>query len=344
MEARLGETPKAARVTYIEAAAETKLDQIPLSHLSIEVGHIYMDDLINGVEQIRAQFRRVAPRVRAHTELAREEYGPTARVSTCFLIDDYFGAPSKPTDLIDQLLAVAQECDLRIDYLAREAACAIAPTYRDGEYVAGADMDLAAMVSECIVVEPDIESNGRRPPTVETGWLCNGRRSTANQPTQAMRVERYRPPEEFGCREHSVFLDVQLWSENAAVDGCSARWSCPYLAAIWLLLRLGMLRFDRKAVIEPVRWSEDRAWPQRWRELPAVIQLNPHAKPFAAYRALSILPQRYVGVEHAVRVILDHIALDEGVIEQTVARAAAEGITLPRLAPERIGHLLLDGS
>jgi len=123
------------------------------------------------------------------------------------------------------------------------------------------------------------------------------------------------------------------------------RWSCPYLASIWQLVRLGLLRFNGKKVIEPVQWPKDKAWPEHWRELPAVIQLNPSAKPFAAYTAFSILPERYVGIEHSVRMILEHIALDEDVIDQTIERAAAaDGITLSRLATERIGHLLLNGS
>lgn len=162
-----------------------------------------------------------------------------------------------------------------------------------------------------------------------------------------MRFEPYRPSEELAAREHSIFLDVQIWSRRTVrVNGRNeihTKWSCPFLASIWQLLRLGMLRYEGRPVVEPRLWTS-RSFPAKWWEMPAVIQLNPSAKPFAAYRSLSLLPQRYLGVEHAVRIILEHIDLDAEVIDQIVARAGREEITLPRTVTKRLSHLLLEGS
>ncbi|MET8876751.1 SCO2522 family protein [Nocardia sp. NPDC004604] len=332
---------------YIEATERTRVAKVPLSHLSIEVGHFYMNDLSNGEERIRAQFRRIVPLVRAFTESAKDEFGPRARVSTCFLIDDYFRSDTDPAEILDKLLRNADECGLTIDYLAREAGCWEIPETGDSA-ASTPRIKLAEMVRSRIVAEPPEGSNGRRPPTAESGWLCNGRRASDDSGGQALHDEPYVPPEEFGRREHSIFLDVQMWSSYVRKvngrDEVSIKWSCPYLASIWQLLRLGMLRFNGQPVVEPQLWQPSDGWPTRWWEMPAVLQLNPRAKPFAAYRSLSLLPQRYLGIEHAVRVILDHVQLDAEVIEQIVERGLEEGIIVPPKVTERLTHFLLDGS
>ncbi|WP_067567720.1 SCO2522 family protein [Nocardia acidivorans] len=349
-------------IDYSEAAERNRVAGQPLSHVSIEAGHFYMDDLVNGIDRIKGQFRRVAPLVEAHRQAARAEFGPGARVSTCFLIDDYFRHDTSPAEILRKLLDAADECGVRIDYLAREAGCAEVPVFIDGESI-GDPIRLAEMMAARIVPEPeDQQSTGRRPATAESGWLCNGRRSSEYDAAQAMRVAPYRPPVEFAARNHSIFLDVQLWNRwTESVGGEQVertRWSCPFLASIWQLLRLGMIRHEGAVVAAPVPEAEvrrpneeagpgggapAREWPADWWKMPAVVQLNPAATPFAAYRTLSVLPHSYLGIEHAVRVILDHLQLDSEVYDKLAERGAAERIpvSVPARVTHRVNHVFI---
>jgi hypothetical protein len=147
----------------------------------------------------------------------------------------------------------------------------------------------------------------------------------------------WEPPAQHSATRHSVFVDVELWSEKT---GGRRIWSCAYLAAVWQLLRLGSLRHRGEPVAVPRRWSED-GYPEEWHRLPAVIQLEPSAAPFAAYRTVSILPRRFLTTEHAVRTILDQIALDGTVVRQAVDRAAGEGIPLSTEAADRIEYVFV---
>jgi hypothetical protein len=330
---------------YSEATEQPRIASVPLSHLSIEVGHFYLNEITSDIERVTAEFRRIAPLVSAFIESAKVQFGPNARVSTCYLIDDYFHPDTDPSAVLTKLLDAAEESGLIIDYLARESGCWRASKFVDGVAL-GEPIPVAEMVAARIVAEPAPPSTGRRPPTAESGWLCNGRRSSEDEHNQAMRRRTYRPPEEFGRREHSIFLDVELWSRHV-VDGVTVtRWSCPFLAAVWHLLRLGMLRYHGGAVVDPQPWRREDPAPRRWPDLPPVVQLNPSAAPFAAYKTLSMLPKRYIGIEHAVRLVLDHLDLDDDVVEQIIARGAAEvpPVAVPRKISDRLSHLLLDGA
>ncbi|MGW4070978.1 SCO2522 family protein [Nocardia grenadensis] len=330
------------RQVYTEATEQPWVASVPLSHLSIEVGHFYLNDLLGDLERVKAEFRRIVPLVAAFTESARVQFGPDVRVSTCYLIDDYFQPDTDPAEVLGKLLTAADAAGLTIDYLARESGCWQTSQFMDGVPL-GEPIPVAEMVAARIVAEPAPPDTGRRPPTAQSGWLCNGRRSSEHEPAQAMRGRTYEPPEEFGRREHSIFLDVQLWSTQL-VDGTAVtRWSCPFLAAVWHLLRLGMLRYHGAAVVDPQQWNEE-PWPRRWHEVPPVVQLTPDAAPFAAYQTLSMLPKRYLGIEHAVRLVLDHLDLDEDVLAQVVGTGAAEDVVVSRKISERLSHLLLDGS
>jgi hypothetical protein len=325
---------------YGEETEAVRVGGVKYSHLSIETGHFYMKHLENDHGEIRAHFRRVAELVELYTAAARTEFGRSARVSTCFLIDDYFDPNTNPTAILDAILGIATECGLRIDYLAREAGCWETPLYV-GNHRTERQIPLAEMVASWLVAEPVEATTGSRPPDVASGWLCNGRRSSEDDTTQAMQVAEYRPAEEYGHRNHSIFLDIELWSKKAGKDGEEyTLWSCPFLASIWQLLRLGMVRYQGEVVVEPQPPSE--SWPESWWEMPTLIQLNPAAAPFAAYRALSILPQSYLTIEHAVRVILDHVNLDQDVARNAIERAAAERITIPREITRRLSHVFVD--
>jgi hypothetical protein len=140
------------------------------------------------------------------------------------------------------------------------------------------------------------------------------------------------PPEENGALRHSVFVDVELLGQ----DG---KWSCAYLAAIWQLLRLGLLRFDGRVVAAPQDWTDP--FPNRWDRLPEVVRLNPAAAPFSAYRTISVLGARFLPTEHAVRTILSQVAVDPLVNQAAMARAGDEGLPLPPDIIERMRYLFL---
>ncbi|GEM30708.1 hypothetical protein NN3_17150 [Nocardia neocaledoniensis NBRC 108232] len=325
---------------YAESTASVRVEDVPLAHLSIEVGHFYMSDLLNGEAAIAAQFSKVAPLLEAFTDIARREFAEVAggpsrvRVSTCFLLDDYFQTDADPRQIVPKLLRIARECGVRIDYLASEAGCSRYLRRQHDE----PRIPLAQMVADSIVAEPAPGSTGRRPPTAESGWLCNGERSSDHEPGQAMEVN-YRPPVEFAARNHSIFLDVEMWRDRGA--GQDVLWSCPFLASVWQLLRLGMLRYEGRAVVDAEYWEPEHDWPARWEDFPSVIRLQERAAPFAAFRSLSLLPQRYVGIEHAVRMILDHVQPDPAVVALIARRANEQGVTMTDDVTDRLSHFFL---
>lgn len=324
-----GPRPDPAAV-FREVSAEDRVQSLPLSHMSIELGHLYMEDFAAGPHRLREHFAAVAPWAQAARTAAPT--GTRPRVSTCFLVDDYFTRFSSPAEVVPRLVAAAAESGLTIDYLARESACA----------VSGA-VSPASLLAARLVPAPAEGSNGARPPTEASGWLCNGARSTSSLGVEAMAPRgEWRPPREFGARRHSVFLDVELWDDDGP-----RTWSCPFLAAVWQLLRLGLLRDRGEAVIEPVDWP-DPLFPDDWDDLPGLTRLNPRATPFAAYRTFSLLETRFLPVEHAVRLILEHTAVDTAVREQIAARARAENLPEPRTLTESLAYAFVpdptDGS
>jgi hypothetical protein len=145
------------------------------------------------------------------------------------------------------------------------------------------------------------------------------------------------PPVEIGATNHSVFVDVELWSER---DG-SRLWSCAFLAAVWQLLRLGMVRNHGASLVRPQ--ALDGGFPDSWDGLPPVVQVNPMAAPFCAYRTLSVLPARFLHIEHAVRIILEQVSPLPAVIDQISARCVGEGIELPVDLTERINYIFFNG-
>jgi hypothetical protein len=322
--------------TYSEASEQDEPRNIKLAHVSIEVGHFYMKDLLDGEDLIRAQFHQVEPWVKAAVANVVSEFGPRARVSTCFLIDDYFGVHANPAEIMKKLLRIADECGVSFDYVAREAGC------HEAEGV-----PLAELTAAMLLPEPPVGTNGSRPPLEKSGWLCNGERSADSDSDQAMQVHRWRPPVEFGKRNHSIFVDVELWNWKETVEKSDGHlvsrriWSCPFLAAVWHLLRLGMLRHLGEPVAVPqLRTGDD--WPEHWSDLPAVIQRNPNAAPFAAYRTVSILPRSYLPIENAVDVILGHLDLEPAVVDQVIKRGREEGLAVPKDIRRRVSHIFVE--
>jgi hypothetical protein len=312
--------------TFREAAADWRIEGVPLSHLSIELGHLYVEDFAAGPDALRRHFERVAPWARtAATTCAEDVPAGRARISTCFLIDDYFTRFSSPAEVVPSLIETARSAGLEIDYLARESGCAEAN-----------GIPVARLVEERIVAEPTPNTNGSRPPTTETGWLSNGQRSPWAEPTEAMgAVPTWAPPIENAANRHSIFVDVELWSD---ADG-KRTWSCPFLAAVWQMLRLGMLRHLGEAVATPQPSPGD--FPSDWDGLPAIIKLNPKAAPFSAYRTLSVLAARFLPIEHAVRTILSQVAVENEVAAQILARSRQEKLSLAGELVDRIDYVFV---
>lgn len=309
--------------SFREVSSDPRTASVPLSHLSLELGHLYMDDFAAGPERLRDQFARVRPWAEAARAACATAAGGRARISTCFLIDDYFTRFSSPAEVLPQVIEQAERCGLVIDYVARESACA----------EVGA-LQPARLVESRLVQSPAPGSNGSRPPAAEVGWLSNGERSPSDGLLEAMHAAPgWQAPRETEARRHSVFLDVEIWDEQ---DG-RRTWSCPFLAAVWQLLRLGLLRDRGQQVIRPVARAE--AFPQSWDGLPPLVQLTEEAAPFAAYRTFSVLASRFLPIEHAVRVILQQWSPEEPVLRQIAERAEREGLPVPDDLTDRVAYL-----
>ncbi|MET9393607.1 SCO2522 family protein [Streptomyces sp. NPDC006624] len=310
---------------FRETTAQPRTQSVPLSHLSLEIGHLYMEDFQGGPRRLRRHFERVRPWAdAARADTAARAGGTRPRISTCFLVDDYFTRFSSPAEVVPALIREAGRAGLVIDYLARESACAVA-----------GKAPLAESVVARLVESPPPGSQGLRPPVSETGWLANGQRSPAVRAAQAMkRADAWHPPRETSARRHSVFLDAELWSTGK--DG-RRTWSCPLLAAVWQLARLGLLRNEGEPVLTP-HPGDTASLPDDWDELPPLLRLNASAAPFSAYRTCSVLPHRFLPVEHAVRVILDQTEVDTGALTQIARRSAAEHVPVPDAVADRVSY------
>jgi hypothetical protein len=323
----VGRSVTTADDVFTEESASPVMRAVALSHLSVELGHLYMDDFREGEQRLREQFRRVRPWARTAVEqVAADLAGRTPRISTCFLIDDYFTRFSSPPEVMGALVEAAAAEGLVIDYVARESGCARA-----------GDVDVARLVQDHLVDEPPEGTNGNRPPTAKTGWLTNGVRSpSANGVAMGKRQQtEWRPPRQSAVQNHSIFVDIELW--NGTED---RRWSCPFLAAVWQLQRLGLLRHLGEPIAEP-KLVAAADLPAEWDRMPPVVQLNPAAAPMRAYRTFSAIDSRFLPIELAVRTILSQVAVDPQVDRQALGRARGEGLDLPAEVVGRIAYAFL---
>jgi hypothetical protein len=327
-----------AHAEFYESAADARVQSAPLAHLSVELGHFYAPDLRQSEDFFIDHFRRIGVWYAA-ARTAYQNVAPkgSPRISTCVLVDDYFGKLEPPAVLVHKLLTAAQKAGVEIDYLARESGCA-APV------PAGSDPDApetgltpADLVEARLVQDPPQGTTGARPPVRQTGWLCNGQRSPETTKQEAMKpAPKWSPPSENATVNHSIFADIELWTDGA--DG--RRWSCAMLAAVWQLLRLGMLRDNGRHVASPHPLPAEL--PDTWRALPMILKVNERAAPFSAYRAMTICAPLFQPVENAVRTILQQVAVDPAVTAQISERAAKEEITLPLEVVDRIEYLFVD--
>ena len=163
-----------------------------------------------------------------------------------------------------------------------------------------------------------------------------------------MEARTWQPAVEYSKRNHSIFLDVELWRDIAEPGAdhdevlSHRQYSCPFLAAVWQLVRLGLLRNDgAPALTVSERPAE---WPDDWALFPDIVKVNPAAKPFYAYRVFSIMPSHFLGIEHAVRTIVDHFLVDPGVAELLRIRAEEKNVPFPAAVADRVSHHFLDGA
>ena len=311
--------------SFHEVAAQRRTQDVAYAHLSVELDHLYMEDFLLGRDHLRRRIAQIAPWYETTVASFQRRHATlrSPRISTCFLVDDYFSDLIAPAELVPQLLEAAAAEGVRIDYLARESGCAVA----DG-------VELARLVAGRLVSVPTQGTNGSRPPTVESGWLSNGQRSPS-EPAEALLLHEWKPPVEAEARRHSIFVDVELWDE---IDG-KRTWSCPMLAAVWQLLRLGLLRNQGRSVVQPRPLPDEM--PADWAGMPPVVQLNPKAAPFSGYRTLSLLEDRFLPIEQAVRVILGQVAQDPEVMQRVEHRAEQEGMPVPSDVTGRIAYVFM---
>ena len=64
-------------------------------------------------------------------------------------------------------------------------------------------------------------------------------------------------------------------------------------------------------------------------QLPAVVQLNPAAAPFCAYRTLTLMDTQYLPVEMAVRTILGQVAVPPASRSRSPSGRAARACGCP---------------
>ncbi|CAM5670781.1 SCO2522 family protein [Streptomyces purpurascens] len=312
---------------FRESTADPRTQAVPLAHLSLEVGHLYMEDFEAGPGRLREHFAEVRVWAdAARAAVARRIGGRRPRISTCFLVDDYFTRFSTPAELLPVVLEEAEKAGLVIDYLARESGCAV-----DGR------TEPAASVLHRLVGSPPPGSYGARPPVSVTGWLANGQRTPSTARGALSEAPGWQPPQETAARTHSVFMDVELWSE----ENGRRLWSCPFLAAVWQLARLGLLRHLGEPVLTPRPWTGG-GFPDGWDRLPPLVRLNDSAAPFSAYRTCTLLPNRFLPVEDAVRLILDQTDVDAGALRQVAERSAGEGVPVPAAVAQRTTYVFYE--
>ena len=100
----------------------------------------------------------------------------TVRISTCFLIDDYFSRFSSPAD---------GDPDGAVRGRERRAADRL-PGARVGLRGRRAARARPSLTLGSLVTEPVPGTTGGRPPLTETGWLTNGQRSPTTSRGEAM--------------------------------------------------------------------------------------------------------------------------------------------------------------
>lgn len=247
------------------------------SRLSIEPGHFYAAAFAEGTDALAQRFRHV----RYYAEAVS---GPADNAA--FMFDDYHNRPDskvRPRDIVEQILEASNKAGLEINYVAREAACT-----RMSEHVLGI-----------------LRGTGYIRETEKQGFLLDDQDGRLGQSVGPAMSE---PPVPVRQRPRGhTFIDIEVYDRPTKK---TVSWACPYLAAIWQALRLGVLHDE--AFDNPVRVGETIPDWNTWEDMPPLIQLTPDAKPFVASRTFSILPTDFLHVEGAVDKIITRLGTAMG--------------------------------
>jgi len=110
--ADLGSAVSKVHTEFSESSADLKVQSVPLSHVSVELGHLLPPKTWQRDRRPSGRtFGSVAPWVRAAAATpAGDRLRTSSRVrwSTCFLIDDYFSRFSSPAEVIPMVIDAAK--------------------------------------------------------------------------------------------------------------------------------------------------------------------------------------------------------------------------------------------
>jgi hypothetical protein len=308
-------SPSMDGAVCIPTAADTVF-----SHISIEVGHFEPGEFSRGVKHFANRLRRVSPWLHAAQAVVAEST-PEARISTCFLVDDYTAQIRPPAEVIPRLLEGAQQSGISIDYLARESG-----------FVDGRRNSIAWSVRSRIANADLRSEDDAFPSTTASAWTCGG------EQRPSPRIAGSSATGEFSrvASPGSTSIDVELRVEASA----GREWSCAFLAAVWQLSRLGLLDSASRNYMTPQK-LEDSNPSSRWEALPPVIQINHDAAPFQAYRTISILESRYLSVETTVRTVLKQVSIEQETFRLASDNGASEGVMLPARIADRVNYVFV---
>lgn len=267
--------------------------------LSVEIGHLYISELelpagATGLTDPARELisRRIDAGYAAVVSTIQKYQGrkKPKRVSTAVLIDDYFMPDNLRIDREEIADCVKKSCEdshIPLDYIVYESALADSVEMLHGR--------LMPFPKPCSGSE-GLDTGG------ETRWLSNGQlgRDPGGSPRTRIQGLVITPSTEdedttrlksFGARsgQHSLHLDIELYrGEND-----SRKWACPILAAWWQLVRLGMFRDSDGNSCLPTDTD--------------IVRDGCDA--FFAKRTLTALSPEFLGIEAAVRTILEQVSV-----------------------------------
>lgn len=317
-------------------------DKVIGNSFSVEVGHLYFDEIVNDAEgAIIRLLEGARPWLNALEEIENQRHqekirqggegpGRPPTFSTCLLIDDYF-LPERvelPTfaELIGAIWSASQHTGVGVNYVMREAACSQAAfDFEDaGSVIMWAPVETflsrlkqwpkegQAKLRPDFVPPAGMGGAGGAP-AGGSNWFSNGSRTPVSpglveagqKPPEGL-SNSWLPPQEYGARNHSVFLDVEVYDEFSDKERKSSgewRYSCASLAAVWQALRLGELRRSGE-VPQAVAFGDAAQWDTvSWSEAPPLLSFDAKS-PFAAQQTVSFLHPRFLSTEHAVSALL----------------------------------------
>ncbi len=273
------------------------------AELSVEAGHFYKKDLVPDL--LSQYYGHIALSSCLARPISTVGEDSATNRSVAVMLDDYHQIPGKnlpPSQVIGMVVDAAKENGVRIDYIAREAACVpLAPALED-------------LLRESPLFKVE---KGKRGDDI-SHWLVadhpNLRPSTAMDASPSQTLL----PRTMGERiASSVRVDVELWSQPGPQNNKKS-WACPLLAAVWQLVRSGRLELlggsavmdDPTGFNHPMLVERGDLPDWEWRDMPALIQLHEDATPFPAKHIASILPVDFLGVESAVDIIIRNAGVD----------------------------------